>query len=150
MPQPDPHYWPRFCEAVGRPEWATDERYRDLASRREHTVDLTAQIDAIFAGHDSAYWAARLDEHGLIWAPVAKLPDVVADPQAREMGWFTTLEHPEHGPFETLSTPFHIYGADIGPRRAAPAAGEHTFEVLAELGIDGDDVAKLAADGVLG
>jgi crotonobetainyl-CoA:carnitine CoA-transferase CaiB-like acyl-CoA transferase len=149
MPQPDP-YWPRFCAMIGRPEWAEDERYDTLAKRREHTVALTAEIDRLFAAHDLAYWSAKLDEHGLIWAPVATLPDVVDDPQAREMGCFTTIVHPTFGSFETLDTPFRIYGADIGARGPAPGAGEHTFEVLTELGIDGEELARLATDGVIG
>ena len=150
MPQPDPDYWPRFCAMIGRPEWARDPRYDTLAKRREHTVVLTAEIDRLFATHDLAHWAARLDEHGLIWAPVATLPDVIDDPQAREMGWFTTLSHPTFGTFETLDTPFRIYGADVGARGPAPAAGEHTFEVLAELGIEGEELARLATDEVIG
>jgi crotonobetainyl-CoA:carnitine CoA-transferase CaiB-like acyl-CoA transferase len=150
MPQPDPHYWPRFCEAIARPEWARDPRYADLHARRAHTVELTRQIDAVFAEHDLAHWAAALDAQGLIWAPVAKLTDVIDDPQAREMGWFTTLEHPSLGAFETLDTPFKIYGADVGARGPAPAAGEHTFEVLAELGVGDEELSRLAVDGVIG
>ncbi len=150
MPVPDPLYWPRFCAMVERPEWATDARYDTLLKRRDHSGGLTREIDAIFASHDRAYWAAKLDEFGLIWAPVATLPDVIDDQQAREMGWFTTIDHPSYGAFETLDTPFHIYGADIGPRGPAPDAGQHTFEVLSEMGIAGDELSELATQGVLG
>jgi len=150
MPVPDPDYWPRFCRMVERPEWAADERYDTLLKRRDRTGELTPQIDALFGARDSAYWFAKLDEHGLIWAPVATLPEVISDPQAREMGWFATVDHPEFGSFETLGTPFHIYGADMGVRGRAPRPGEHTFEVLAEMGIDADRLAQLATDGALG
>jgi crotonobetainyl-CoA:carnitine CoA-transferase CaiB-like acyl-CoA transferase len=149
MPQPDPVYWPRFCEMIGRPEWATDPRYATLHDRRRHSEALTREIEARFAAHDLAHWAERLDRFGLIWAPVAKLTDVIDDPQAREMGWFTTLEHPTLGRFETLDTPFKIYGADVGARGPAPEAGAHTFDVLGELGVGDEELAKLAADGVI-
>ena len=149
MPQPDPDYWPRFCAMIGRSEWVKDPRYATLHGRREHTVELTRAIDALFAERDFPHWSARLDEHGLIWAPVAKLTDVIDDPQAREMGWFTTLEDPALGSFETLDTPFKIYGAEVGARGPAPSAGQHTFEVLAELGIGDEELAKLAVDGVI-
>jgi len=149
MPQPDPLYWPRFCEMIGRPVWAADPRYRTLHDRRRHTVELTREIESLFAAQDLAHWAPLLDRHGLIWAPVAKLTDVIDDPQAREMGWFTTLEHPTLGPFETLDTPFKLYGADVRARGAAPEAGAHTFDVLAELGVADEELAQLAADGVI-
>jgi crotonobetainyl-CoA:carnitine CoA-transferase CaiB-like acyl-CoA transferase len=148
MPQPDP-YWPRFCEMIGRPEWAKDPRFDSLHGRREHTVTLTREIEARFAAHDLAHWAARLDEYGLIWAPVATLTDVIDDPQAREMGWFTTLEHETLGRFETLDTPFKLYGADVGARGPAPEAGAHTFDVLAEIGVSDEELAQLATDGVI-
>ena len=149
MPQPE-SYWPRFCEMIGRPEWVADERYNSVAKRKERTDELTAQIDASFAAHDFAYWSAKLDEYGLIWAPVSKLTDVIRDPQAHEMGWFTTIQHPIVGAFETLATPFHIYGADVGIRGPAPEAGAHTHEVLSEFGISEEGMARLASDGVLG
>jgi crotonobetainyl-CoA:carnitine CoA-transferase CaiB-like acyl-CoA transferase len=149
MPQPDP-YWPRFCAAIGEPGWANDPRYDSLAKRREHTVPLTAAIEARFASRPLGEWARRLDAEGLIWAPVAKLTDVIDDPQAREMGWFAPLDHPTLGRFETLGTPFHVYGADVGPRGPAPTVGQHTFELLQELGIAGEELERLALDGVIG
>jgi crotonobetainyl-CoA:carnitine CoA-transferase CaiB-like acyl-CoA transferase len=149
MPQPDP-YWPRFCAAIDRPEWGSDPRYDSLAKRRSESAALTAAISARFAELDRAEWARKLDAQGLIWAPVATLPDVIDDPQVREMGWITELEHPTLGRFETLGTPFKLYGADVRPRGPAPSVGEHTFEVLEALGLDDEELARLAQDGVIG
>ncbi|MGE0386322.1 MAG: CaiB/BaiF CoA transferase family protein [Gammaproteobacteria bacterium] len=149
MPQPDP-YWPKFCAAIERREWAADPRYATLALRREHSAALTADIDAIFAARTRAEWARRLDEHGLIWAPVATLQDVIDDPQVAEMGWFTEIDSPTLGRFRTLDTPFKIYGAEVGVRGAAPAPGEHTFEVLARMGLSDEEIAALALEGVVG
>ncbi len=148
MPLPFPSHWPRFCRMVGREEWI--EAYCDLASLRANTRRLTSEIDAIFAEHDRPHWAAKLDEASMIWAPVAKLTEVIESPQVREMGWIDEIDHPEHGRFETLGTPFKIYGSDTGVRGAAPALGEHTFDVLSSLGVSGDEISALAADGVLG
>ena len=67
MPQPDPVYWPRFCEMIGRPEWKTDPRCVTLFDRRRHTEELTREIDALFGAADRETWAERLDQHGLIW-----------------------------------------------------------------------------------
>jgi len=149
MPQPDP-YWPAFCGIVGRPEWVADPRYDSLQTRMKNSAELTAQIDTIFRSTDYASWAKKLDEGGLIWAPVAELPDVIEDPTARALGAFVELEHPDVGRYETLAAPFRVRDADIRPRGPAPRAGEHTQQVLEELGLEADEMAELAAKGVFG
>jgi crotonobetainyl-CoA:carnitine CoA-transferase CaiB-like acyl-CoA transferase len=148
MPVPMPRYWPRFAKMVGREEWVG--QYADLAAIRAATTSLTAEIDAIFASHDRPHWAARLDEHGLIWAPVARLTESIDNPQVRQMGWIAEVEHPVHGRFETLDTPFKIYGTNVGVRGAAPEPGQHTFDVLAEFGVTEDEASELAMSGVIG
>ncbi len=147
---PFPRYWGALCRAVGRPEWADDERWNTLPGLIAHSAELTAELDEIMSTRDLADWGRRFDAESLIWSAVATLTEGIEDSQAREMGWFTTLEHPEAGPFETLDTPFKIYGSDVGAREAAPAPGADTFDVLAEAGISDADLDRLAVDGVLG
>ena len=149
MPQPEP-YWGAFCEAISETDWTHDARYDSLAARREHAAELTSAIERRFAQEDLAYWSKRLDQFGLIWAPAADLPEVLADPQVEAMGLLTTVEHPEAGPYQTLNTPFEVRGASIGPRGPAPALGADTESILAELGLSTVEVAELAANGVLG
>jgi crotonobetainyl-CoA:carnitine CoA-transferase CaiB-like acyl-CoA transferase len=149
MPASDP-YWPSLCRAAGRPEWVEDSRYDGMLKRKEHTRELTAALTAIFAAQDADYWAAKLDEAGVIWAPVLSLTEVIDDPQARATGAFTTIEHPVHGAFETMAPPFRLPGAVVGPKAAAPSPGEHTAAVLQAAGIREDEVANLAAAGVFG
>ena len=66
------------------------------------------------------------------------------------MGWITEIDHPEFGRFETLDTPFKLYGTDVGVRGPAPEPGQHTFDVLTELGFREDEISELAAGGVIG
>jgi crotonobetainyl-CoA:carnitine CoA-transferase CaiB-like acyl-CoA transferase len=148
-PTPFPVAWPKFCEMIGRPAWAHDERFGDVMKLRAHSAALTAEVEPIIASRGAAEWGRELDARGLIWAPVATMPEMLADPQVREMGWYARVEH-ETGPFETLDTPFKIYGTETGVRGRAPELGEHTFDVLAELGIDGEELDRLAASGVIG
>ena len=143
-------FWPGFCEAIGEPEWASDPRYASLEGLMEHAAELRVAIDERFRRHDLDYWAEQLDRHGLLWAPMAELPEVIDDPQLRALGAFTTVEHPQAGTFETIAAPFQIENADIRVRGAAPAAGEHTAEVLEELGLGADEVAELAQQGIFG
>lgn len=146
-PAPFPNPWPRFCELIGFPGWA--EEYPDLERLLAASADLTARIESIMKAHNLAHWAAGLDERNIVWAPVASLTDVIADPQARAMGWITETEG-SFGPIETLGTPFKLPGTDTGIHGPAPAAGEHTFDVLTELGIEGEEMDRLVTDGAIG
>ena len=149
MPQAE-RYWPRLCEAIREPGWATDERYDSIAKLLARGAELAEALEQRFLGEDLATWRARLDEAGCLWAPVAELPEVIADPQPRAMGAFATIEHPRAGPFEILNAPFRIEGADIAVRGAAPDVGAHTHEVLQEAGLSDEEIAQLAASRVLG
>jgi crotonobetainyl-CoA:carnitine CoA-transferase CaiB-like acyl-CoA transferase len=142
-------YWPRLCEMLGEDGWAADPHYASLAGRAEHGAEIAAGITAHFARHDLEYWAGALDAHGLIWAPMAELPEVVADPQLEAMEAFDEIETPD-GPLRTVGVPFRIEGADVKARGRAPFAGEHTFEELRGAGFRDDELAELAKRGVIG
>lgn len=148
-PAPFPNAWPRFCEMVGHPEWAEPDGADHLEALFEKSVDFTARIEKIMATQDLAQWGEEMDKRGIIWAPVAKMTDVIDDPQVRAMGWIREVDM-SFGRAETLDTPFKLYGTDTGARGPAPLPGEHTFEVLSELGIEGDELSQLATDGVFG
>jgi crotonobetainyl-CoA:carnitine CoA-transferase CaiB-like acyl-CoA transferase len=86
----------------------------------------------------------------MIWAPVAELPEVAADPTIRGLGTFTEVMRDDGPPFETLSAPFRIRGADIAVRGPAPAPGQHTTAVLEEATFTAEEIADLAGSGVFG
>jgi len=146
---PEPHWWPRFCAAVGRPEWANDARFETVVSRREHMSEITDLMDALFAGRPLAAWGELFDSHGFTWAPAATVAEFAADPQAAAVGLFPEVTHPTAGTFRTVAAPVTVRGADIQPRGAAPDLGQHTAEVLAELGLSADEVTALEAAGVI-
>ncbi|MFN0094415.1 MAG: CaiB/BaiF CoA transferase family protein [Dehalococcoidia bacterium] len=148
MPKPFPAYWPRFAKAVGKPEWA--DLAPDLEALRKHNVAWVAELDGVFATKPLAEWGAIFDEAGIIWAGVATPLEVAASPQVQQMGWITELDHPVHGPFKTLNTPFRMHGTDTGARGPAPEAGANTEAVLREAGWREEQLAELAAAGVFG
>lgn len=148
MPMATP-YWPKFCDMVERQDWATDERYQTLPGLAEHGPALVPEIEQMFAAQDLAYWREKLDGVGLIWEPVAELPEVIEDPALRERGAFSVVVHERSGAMEIVSAPFHIRGADIEVRGPAPDLGEHTRAVFIEAGIAAEQVDALISKGTL-
>ncbi|HEY1117374.1 MAG TPA: CoA transferase [Acidimicrobiales bacterium] len=128
-------HWPPLVRALGRPELAEDDRFLAPKDRRVHATELIAILDEAFATADRDHWAARFDEHDVWWAPVNTLADVVEDPQALAIGSFVDV--PEGAgavAHRAVMTPIDFSSSPVGPRRGVPGLGEHTDEVLAELG----------------
>jgi crotonobetainyl-CoA:carnitine CoA-transferase CaiB-like acyl-CoA transferase len=146
----DPSLWDRFCDAISRPDLATDERFATPVGRFEHNEELIGLLDDEFARRPFDEWAPRLDESGVIWAKVAGMPDLVADTQATEMGMFAEIDHPVAGRFRTMTAPFSMSATPPEVRGPGPEVGAHSAEVLAELGIDRERIVALSEAGVVG
>jgi crotonobetainyl-CoA:carnitine CoA-transferase CaiB-like acyl-CoA transferase len=146
---PEVHWWARFCEAFGHPEWVTDPRFDTMKNRFDNMPALVDLVDATFATRRREEWGHLFDEAGLIWGPASTLPELAADPQAELAGLFPTIEY-SGGRFRTVAVPVHIEGADVGPRGLAPEIGQHTVEVLEAAGLTPGEVSALAAAGVVG
>ncbi|MFU8815868.1 MAG: CaiB/BaiF CoA transferase family protein [Pseudomonadales bacterium] len=142
-------YWPKFCEAMGRAEWATDPRFLTLADLAANGPQIVPEIVAMFSAETLEHWRAKLDAAGLIWEPVAELPEVIEDPALREAGAFALVVHPRGGAMEIVAAPFHIRGADVAVRGPAPDKGQHTREVLTEAGMSPERIDALLQTGVL-
>ncbi len=145
----DQRVWPRFCEEIGLPELAVDERFDDARKRFRRGPEVIAILDERFASRPVDYWAARLDAAGVLWDRVATLPELMDDPQAHAAGVFTHIDHPVAGRFETLAAPFSMDAGEVGVRGPAPEVGEHTREVLLGLGIGAARVEELLAADVV-
>jgi crotonobetainyl-CoA:carnitine CoA-transferase CaiB-like acyl-CoA transferase len=146
---PEPAWWPRFCTAVGRPAWITEEGFATFPERRDHMSELTDRMDELFAERTLAEWSELFDSSGFIWGPASTIAEFAADPQAEALGLFPVIEHPA-GRIRTIGAPLSIAGAEVGPRGPAPELGEHTALVLGELGVPAGEIAALAAAGVIG
>ena len=149
MLQPD-RYWPAFCTAIDRPDLVDDERYASILVRAQHSAELIAELDALFATRPRAEWAARFDRHELVWGPVQSIADVVADPQARALDAFAKLPHRSGDEIEVVRSPVDFGATPASVRYGAPELGEHTEEVLLEHGYSWDDIAHLKERGAIG
>jgi crotonobetainyl-CoA:carnitine CoA-transferase CaiB-like acyl-CoA transferase len=147
-PVPFPFAWPTFCKVIGHPEWA--EEYDDIRKLKAAAVELSVKVQDVLIEHDVAYWAAKLDEAGLLSAPIPTIHEVVSSDQVRAMGWITELKSERWGTFEALDTPFKLPGTDTHARGPAPELGENTAELLDAIGVSEEERAQLAANGVFG
>lgn len=138
-----------LCEAIGMPELVGDPRFRTNPLRVEHRDELVELLEARLRSADTDEWHARLSAAGVPAAPVADVADVAHAPQTEALGFLQPLPHPTIPDLRLPALPLSFDGERAVHRSAPPAVGEHTVEVLAEAGFDDDEIAALAAEGVI-
>ncbi len=142
--------WARLCDALGRPEWRDDERFRGPAERIRNRATLTAAIETILATADVDTWVERINDAGVPSGPVLDLAQVFSDPQVLARQMRLELPHPEVGTFVTTGLPVKLSQSPGAIQRRPPLHGEHSDEILAELGVDDAERAALRDAGALG
>jgi crotonobetainyl-CoA:carnitine CoA-transferase CaiB-like acyl-CoA transferase len=138
--QPD-RYWADLCRAVGRPELADDPRFVDITARAQHTAECTAILDEVFATRTLDDWRAAFAHERFPWAPFQRVTEMADDRQVIANGYVGTVEDGD----VRFSLPTGAVQFDEQPTalRRAPEHGQHTDEVLLELGYDWDRIIEL-------
>ncbi len=146
---PEPFWWPRFCDALGKPEWKEDERFKEARDRYRQMEVLVPMLDEIFQTRTRDEWGRIMDEHGIIWGPVLGLHEVASDPQAEAIGLFPEIPLPENGSYRSVRIPMKFHDFDALPEKPAPSLGANTAQVLSELGYEDGDIEKLKSLNVI-
>lgn len=141
--------WPRFCAALGVPELADDPRFATNGDRVEHRADLVPLLAGRFAGGTSAEWLARLDAAEVPAGPLLDVLEAFSTPQAAAVEARVRLTHPALGAVDQVRSPLDFGRTPARVRTPPPLLGEHSDEVLTELGYDVAGIASLRRGGVI-
>jgi crotonobetainyl-CoA:carnitine CoA-transferase CaiB-like acyl-CoA transferase len=145
--QADRH-WPDLCRAIARDDIRTDPRFADITSRRVNGTQLVEELDAVFATKPLAEWADIFRANNVWFAPVNMVHEVPEDPVVQASGAFVDVPGPD-GPVRMVATPADFSETKWEPRGIQPELGQHTEEVLLELGYDWDQIIPLKERGVI-
>jgi crotonobetainyl-CoA:carnitine CoA-transferase CaiB-like acyl-CoA transferase len=142
-------YWPKICKAVGIVDLQHDPRFNSIEARGKNAKELVAILDQKFATRTRDDWTKILREESCIFTPIQTLLEVTNDPQAFANNYFINVQHPTWGEIKMTGFPWDFSETPTSWRREAPAFGQHTEEILSELGYNRDDIAKLREEGAI-
>jgi crotonobetainyl-CoA:carnitine CoA-transferase CaiB-like acyl-CoA transferase len=140
-----PVFWPRICAVLGMPELEHDPRFKDPAARVANRKALSAIIEERLSREPTDYWLERFERAGVPAGPIWTYDRVFADPHVLHREMVVEVEHPTAGRTRVLGIPIKLSLTPGRIRRAAPTLGQHTEEVLRELGLSASQIADLRA-----
>ena len=143
--------WERMLEVIGAPELNDDSRFANNSGRMANLDALVEVLTEYFKVRGTQEWLGLLEQAGVPAGPVLSIKEMHADPQAIAREMVPATDHPVAGPVQTIGLPVKLSGTPGGIVRPAPVFGQHTREVLAEIGYSEPEVASiLKAGGALG
>jgi crotonobetainyl-CoA:carnitine CoA-transferase CaiB-like acyl-CoA transferase len=142
-------FWQAFCRALGLDELSADPRYATGEGRLAHRDQLVASLADILKEMGSKDILAKLEAAEVPCAPVLEIHEVIADPQVQARGMLSQIEYPGAGTLKVGNLPFKASDMRQPPEKRAPLLGEHTQEILKELGYDDAGIDSLEQNGVI-
>jgi crotonobetainyl-CoA:carnitine CoA-transferase CaiB-like acyl-CoA transferase len=148
IPQEE-RYWPHFCAALDKEDIMEDPRFKTHEDRLDNMKALIKIVDARMGEEPREHWLKKLNEHDVPHSGVSTYADVAKDAQMEAIGVFTDFDHPKYGKVRTINNPMYIDGEEKTIRREAPELGQHSVEILQELGYSADEIASMQETGAL-
>lgn len=141
--------WTNFCEALGLEQLKEDPRFATNPDRNQHREALVAILDELFASRPADEWLDKLKSVGIPAGPINSIAETLAHPQHRARNFIVELEHPLAGLVKSLGNPVRLSETPASYRLAPPTLGQHTTEVLTELGYEEASIPALQEQGVV-
>jgi CoA:oxalate CoA-transferase len=145
----DDAFFRRLADALGEPGLKTDPLYATQSARVANRVRINAIVGGKLAAGTTEYWVELLNDAGVPCGPVNSVAEVFADPQILAQGMVMDVEHPGYGIVRMLGFPIKLSNTPCRVRRPAPGLGEHSEEILAELGYGASDRETWRQNGVI-
>ena len=146
----NPEQYTKFCRALGDEELVTEPRFATNEARVANHPDFKARVEAALAKRTVNEWVERLVGAGIAAGPIYEFDQVFEDAHVRHMEMVREVDQPGLGTVRMLGFPFAVGGARPPVRRPAPRLGEHTREVLTDMGISASDIDRLTGLGAVG
>jgi len=141
--------WTRLCQAMGRPDLLDRQEFATAPGRAQNRASLNAELDRTLATRTSAEWIAILNEAGVPTGPIYSVDQVFADPQVQHIEAAAGVKHPTLGEIRVVNQAAKLSRTPATMATATPALGEHTDEVLRELGLPDTEIADLRSRRVI-
>lgn len=139
----------RFAEILGRPEWATDQRYATNKARVAHRAELINLIEERLREDNSAVWLEAMDKAGIPCGAVHSIAEAFTSQQAQARQLVVSVDHPIAGSVPTVANPIKFSGTPVEYKNAPPLIGQHSKEILREMGLTDEAAAALIGTGVV-
>lgn len=140
-------HWTRFFALIGRSELATDPRFDSMSSRTKNIALVYDLLNEVFLTKTTAEWDKLLNDADIPATPLIRPEQLLDDPHMKAVGFFKSVEHPSEGRIRIMNVPQKWSESQPDIRRHAPRLGEHTNEVLSEIGYRREEIEALAHDG---
>ena len=141
--------WRSLCKAIERPDLIDHPDYSTGAGRANNRPQVWAILKPIFKAKPSAFWLDLLEEKGVPAGPIYKVDEMFDDPQVRHSGIVQSVDHHARGEIKVVGQPLVLSRTPASIDTASPDCGEHTDEILNELGLDNARIEQMRAKGVV-
>ena len=138
-----------LTQAIERPDLAEDPRFKDREDRLTNYDELKALLQEIVSAKPRQHWLDALGKHDVAHAPINRLDEVFEDPQVKHLDRIMELEHPKHGPIQTVRSGVNLSDTPWQLSALPPELGEHTAEILQELGFGEERIEQLTEAGTI-